>query len=54
MGIFKLTKGELKKIFLKPGIFVVTALLVLVLTRAEGVWLLPLKNLRVSRKTFVF
>ena len=28
--------------------------LVLVLTRAEGVWLLPLKNLRVSRKTFVF
>lgn len=32
MGIFKLTKGELKKIFLKPGIFVVTALLVLVLT----------------------
>ncbi|MBE5745879.1 MAG: hypothetical protein E7359_01135 [Clostridiales bacterium] len=31
MGIFKLTKGELKKIFLKPGIFVVTAVLVLVL-----------------------
>ena len=32
MGIFRLTKGELKKIFLKPGIFVVTALLVAVLT----------------------
>lgn len=32
MGISKLTKGELKKIFLKPGIFVVTALLVVVLT----------------------
>jgi len=32
MGIFKLIKGELKKIFLKPGIFVVTAILVLVLT----------------------
>lgn len=32
MGIFKLTKGELKKIFLKPGIFVITAILVLVLT----------------------
>ncbi len=32
MGISRLTKGELKKIFLKPGIFVVTALLVVVLT----------------------
>ena len=32
MGIFKLIKGELKKIFLKPGIFVVTAILVLTLT----------------------
>ncbi len=32
MGIFRLTKGELKKVFLKPGIFVVTALLVVVLT----------------------
>jgi len=32
MGIFRITKGELKKIFLKPGIFVVTALLVVVLT----------------------
>ncbi|MGN1208033.1 MAG: ABC transporter permease [Christensenellales bacterium] len=32
MGIFRLTKGELKKIFLKPGIFIVTTLLVVVLT----------------------
>ncbi len=32
MGIFRLVKGELKKIFLKPGIFVITALLVLALT----------------------
>lgn len=31
MGIFRLIKGELKKIFLKPGIFVVTTLLVVVL-----------------------
>lgn len=31
MGLFRLIKGELKKIFLKPGIFVVTALLVVVL-----------------------
>lgn len=30
--MIKLTKGELKKIFLKPGIFVVTALLVVALT----------------------
>ena len=32
MGIFKLFKGEIKKIFLKPGIFVITTLLVFVLT----------------------
>lgn len=31
MGLFRLIKGELKKIFLKSGIFVVTALLVVVL-----------------------
>ena len=31
MSIFKLIKGEIKKIFFKPGIFVVTALLVLIL-----------------------
>lgn len=31
MGLFRLIKGELKKIFLKPGIFVVTTLLVVVL-----------------------
>lgn len=31
MGLFKLIKGELKKIFLKSGIFVVTTILVVVL-----------------------
>ena len=34
MGIFRLFKGELKKIFLKPGIFVMTGVLILILAIA--------------------
>ncbi len=34
MGIFRLFKGELKKIFLKPGIFIMTGLLILILAIA--------------------
>ncbi len=34
MGIFRLFKGELKKIFLKPGIFIMSGLLILVLAIA--------------------
>lgn len=44
MGIFKLTKGELKKIFLKPGIFVVTALLVLVLALSGTIFKVDKRN----------
>ena len=34
MGIFRLFRGELKKIFLKPGIFIMSGLLILVLALA--------------------
>ena len=56
MGILRLTKGELKKIFLKPGIFVVTALLVLVLTVSAFIFNLMPRNemlVRINGNTIV-